>query len=120
MKRRLPVVECDICGYQQVDNGDPTEVLGITIHAAFFAGPGGGGRVPKGSFVCHHCLYGNDFHGPALLNVLVSMIFFEEQYSEALALDAYALRAQEISDLRQDSSDLKLLRLKDKLTTDQP
>lgn len=90
MKRKLPVVECDICSSQQVDNGDATEILGITIHAAFFAGPGGGGGVPKGSFVCHDCLYGNDFHGPALLNVLVSMIFHEAQYSEPLATEAYA------------------------------
>ena len=90
MKRKLPVVECDICSHQQVDNGDPTEILGLTIHAAFFAGPGGGGGVPKNSFVCHDCLYGNAHHGPALLNVLVSMIFFEEQYSEPLAIDAYA------------------------------
>jgi hypothetical protein len=77
MKRKMPVVECDICTTQQVDNGDPTEVLGITISRAFFAGYTGGGPVPKDTFVCIDCVDGNDEHGPALLSVLVSLVFLD-------------------------------------------
>jgi hypothetical protein len=94
MRRKLPVVECDLCSDQQVDNGDPTEILGITIHAAFFAGPGGGGGVPKNTFICCDCIYGNAHHGPALLSVLVSLIFHEPQYSPPITEDAYAPKAK--------------------------
>ena len=94
MKRKLPVVECDLCSSQQVDNGDPTEILGITIFKAFFAGPGGGGGVPKDTFICCDCLYGDEEHGPALLNVLVSLIFHEPQHDRSITIDAYAPKAQ--------------------------
>ena len=73
MKRKLPVVECNLCGSQQVDNGDPTEILGLTVKRAFYAGYGGGGPVPQDFFACIPCLEGNSLHGPALLSVLISL-----------------------------------------------
>ena len=79
MKRKLPVVECNLCGSQQVDNGDPTEILGLTVKRAFFAGYGGGGPVPQDFFACISCLNGNDLHGPALLSVLTSLVFHDEE-----------------------------------------
>lgn len=79
MKRKLPVVECNLCGSQQVDNGDPTEILGLTINRAFYAGPAGGGPVPWYTFICTECLDGNDEHGPALLDVLRLLVFLDER-----------------------------------------
>lgn len=78
MKRKLPVVECDACRDQQVDNGDPTEIFGLTVQRAFYAGHGGGGPVPKDSFICNDCVNGNDEHGPILLECLVQLIWLEE------------------------------------------
>ena len=86
MKRKLPVIECDICTAQQVDNGDPTEVLGVTIKAAFFAGYAGGGPVPKDTFICLDCIDGNDDHGPVLMSVLLTLVFD----GEVLLSEAYA------------------------------
>ena len=77
MKRKLPIVECDICSSQQVDNDDPTEILGITINRAFYAGLGGGGPIPKDTFVCIECILGDTGHGPILLQALTVLVFLE-------------------------------------------
>lgn len=90
MKRKLPVVECDICGFQQVDNGDLTAIIGLTIKQAFFTGYAGGGPVPRDMFICYDCLYGNEVRGPALLNVLVTAVFYEPDRDDHISVNAYA------------------------------
>ena len=62
MKRKLPVVECDLCEQQQVDNGDVTEILGLTIKASFYAGHAGDGSLPKDLFICDGCVQGSGCH----------------------------------------------------------
>lgn len=79
MKRELPVIECDLCGKQQVHNGDDTEILGITIGRAFFTGTTGGGPLPKDTFICEDCVFGNEHHGPVTLDVLRALVFHDEQ-----------------------------------------
>lgn len=77
-KRRMVVVECDLCRGQQVEQvaGD-LEVLGLTIREGFYAGESGGGPLPRGLFICNECVQGNDEHGPALLQVLVALVWKE-------------------------------------------
>lgn len=77
MKLRQPVVECDICALQQIDNGDPTEILGLTVARAFYAGAAGGGPVPRNTFICIECLDGNDEHGPIMMDMLVELAFHD-------------------------------------------
>lgn len=90
MKRKLPIVECDLCGFQQVDNGDPIEILGLTIKQAFYTGAVGGGPVPRDLFICLDCIDGTDQHGPALLRILVDSVFYEPDRDDPLYLRAYA------------------------------
>lgn len=86
----MPVVECDICSGQQVDNGDPTEILGLTIASAFYAGTTAGGPVPRNTFICIDCINGTAKHGPALLGVLVTLVFHEPQSDDPISTSAYA------------------------------
>ena len=90
MKRRQPVVECDLCGSQQIDNGDLTEILGLTIFRAFYAGGGGGGSVPRNTFICDECIEGNDEHGPVLMNILVTLLFHDSSRGPLDLAGAYA------------------------------
>ena len=75
MKRKLPVVECDLCRQQQVDNGDVTEILGLTIKASFYAGHAGDGSLPKDLFICDGCVQGTADHGPYRMVVLAEDVF---------------------------------------------
>lgn len=115
MKRKMPVIECDLCSSLQIDNG---EALGLTVSKAFYDGDGGGGPVPKDTFICFDCINGNDQHGPALLYVLRILVFHDPQYDTINSGRAYALSERELAALRQDSTDLQLLRLKDKLISE--
>lgn len=80
MKLKQPVMVCDLCSSQQIDNGDDTEILGITIVKAFYAGFTGGGPVPKDTFICIDCIVGNAEHGPALLDVLRVLVFHDPKH----------------------------------------
>ena len=75
MKRKLTVVECDLCGQQQVDNGDVTEILGVTIRSGFYASHAGGGPLPKDTFICTDCVQGTATRGPVLMRILVALVF---------------------------------------------
>lgn len=113
MKRKMPVIECDLCSSRQIDDG---EALGLTVSKAFYDGDGGGGPVPKDTFICFDCINGTDSHGPALLYVLRILVFHDPQYDTLDLERAYAPQEDELAALRQASTDLQLLHLRDKLT----
>jgi hypothetical protein len=54
-RQKVTVMVCEMCGSQTIDDGFP---LGLTLHSAVYHAGGGGGGLPKGSFICMKCIEG--------------------------------------------------------------
>ena len=77
-RKKKNVIVCDICDDSWITDEPSSvidiDILGMTLQGpAFYAGPGGGGGLPKGLFICEGCIRGQDGKEPVTLDTLASI-----------------------------------------------